>query len=676
MSVAFMAGICAVMQEIDIIVITTFALLFAIAALFFLRRKKLLCLGIVIFFFLGMGRMYLGQKHRYFVAARFSGRSTECEMTVTQFSDDGKVIVVFYENGEEYKAYLRTEEDIQLYPGDIVRGKVTFRDPFYSKVNLTDFSVYLCSRDVYVYADAEEIVLTGRHAEGLDGAVYAARRYMDKVGEANFKDDSRALFNAMIFGDERLISPKLDEGLRASGLSHIAVVSGMHISVIIAIISFFLQKLLGKNRFAYVFAVLGAVFVSAVTGAGASVIRALVMCGVYQLSRITYRENDIYTTVASSALIMLAVNPYFLFNAGFILSVLSVVGIILYSSKFVKMCRWFLSKSAAEAAGVSIAAQFAVTPVLVMYFGTFTPYALISNLFVAALSTMYVLTGMVFFFLCRIPLISEVIKALLQLMADSTEGICYAVASVPGAVVETGEISKFFILGWIFIMFVFAERHIRLQKVNIACAVLIISLALGSFWEKSIKMRGFFPIYAGKVMSFLKAENGSSVMIDCPDFFDALEYENSCNTDICCVVLSSDYIGQLRQFSEKSPPGVIIASDELLGSYHKRQIREIADRKNIRAVFLKRGQSVRVEGVILEYIQVGNTGVTVLEMRYENCRTAFLQGCSREKMNLIRQSGEKINCDYLKLPYNWENTDFSCITNGKIIENQKKVMLR
>ena len=100
------------------------------------------------------------------------------------------------------------------------------------------------------------------------------------------------------------------------------------------------------------------------------------MISTFALFSIGFRFRASLNQLCLSAIIILANNPYALFDAGFQLSFMAVLSILLFmplmgSKNIVISCLQ-----------VSIAAQLGVAPLLAFYFGRFATYFLITNLIV------------------------------------------------------------------------------------------------------------------------------------------------------------------------------------------------------------------------------------------------------------------------------------------------------
>ena len=172
-------------------------------------------------------------------------------------------------------------------------------------------------------------------------------------------EDAYSVITAMTLGEKTTLSKELKDTYSQVGASHILALSGLHI---------------------WAFALL--------TGLSTSVVRAAFMISVYALLSLGYRERMSVNTLAFVAIVLLAINPMAIYDLGFQLSFLAVLGILLIHPLINNLIapdvqlrhRWL--SSAWGLVTVSIAAQIATAPLIAYQFGRFSTWFLLSNFIV------------------------------------------------------------------------------------------------------------------------------------------------------------------------------------------------------------------------------------------------------------------------------------------------------
>ena len=163
-------------------------------------------------------------------------------------------------------------------------------------------------------------------SRGADNMLCRAARFSHSLGtrlRQLLPDREGALLCALLTGGRGHFDKDFDRALKKSGLAHIAAVSGMHVSVITAL----LCSLLGKKPGVLCALPLLPVF-AAMTGFSPSVIRAVIMSGLAMLAFVTRSQYDPLTSLLSAAAFLAGLNPFVIFSPSFLLSFFSTFGIV------------------------------------------------------------------------------------------------------------------------------------------------------------------------------------------------------------------------------------------------------------------------------------------------------------------------------------------------------------
>lgn len=220
--------------------------------------------------------------------------------------------------------------------------------------------------------------------------------------------------NAMILGQRDDIDSDLMQAYSAAGAIHVLSVSGLHVGVICAVLVFllsFLKKRGKYGKFVMLLIILISLwFYAFITGLSSPVLRSTFMFSVILIAKTFQRKDNSYNTVAFSAFCLLLINPYFLFNVGFQLSYLAVLGMIYFQPKLNplvvidKSRSWFhwLADRTWKVTTVAIAAQIATFPITIYYFHQFPNYFLFANPLVILLSSVVLMVGLGFVILAKL----------------------------------------------------------------------------------------------------------------------------------------------------------------------------------------------------------------------------------------------------------------------------------
>ena len=192
-----------------------------------------------------------------------------------------------------------------------------------------------------------------------------------------------ALLAGIILGEKSGFDKDFKEDMTKSGTSHLVALSGYNISII----AWSIEKTLGKilsQRKSFILALLTILGFVILTGAEASVVRASILATIFLIAKTSQKIFNVRNALIFAALIMVLINPRILvFDIGFELSFAAFIGILYLEPFFRKL---FKVDSRGEGIflwrnnlATTSAAQVAVFPLIIYYFGYFSPASLPAN---------------------------------------------------------------------------------------------------------------------------------------------------------------------------------------------------------------------------------------------------------------------------------------------------------
>jgi len=133
---------------------------------------------------------------------------------------------------------------------------------------------------------------------------------------------------ALLLGDRAELLDRDEQQFIRSGLMHFLAVSGSHVVLFSALVVFVLRRVLVGPRTRGLLLILFLVGYTLATEAPPSVIRAGIFFLLLSLTWLLGRRRDLLNTLAAAMLVVLALCPSDLFNVGFQLSFIAVLGLI------------------------------------------------------------------------------------------------------------------------------------------------------------------------------------------------------------------------------------------------------------------------------------------------------------------------------------------------------------
>jgi len=239
------------------------------------------------------------------------------------------------------------------------------------------------------------------------------RRVIGRLRDA-LGAEAAALAQGLLLGDRTALSGDVEGSFRSTGLMHVLAVSGLHLGIVLAGIWFGLRRLGWRPLLTYPVVGLVVLLVLWIVGPRVSLLRASLLFAflglgsvLADLGWILRRSIDPLNGLATAAIVLLALAPGEVLDAGFQLSFAATAGILLAVSpnarqrwepwvegvagragRFAPVARWTLTSVV-----VSAAAQAGVAPVVAWHFGTFHPLLVGLNLLVVPLVTLALAVG-------------------------------------------------------------------------------------------------------------------------------------------------------------------------------------------------------------------------------------------------------------------------------------------
>ncbi|MCF7906820.1 ComEC/Rec2 family competence protein [Patescibacteria group bacterium] len=303
--------------------------------------------------------------------------------------------------------------------GEEKQGRVLLNLPLYSDFQYQDlvevncflqglsstedsYARYLKGKRIFSFCFWPKVELKSRPSSpNFYGRILAIRKKAQHFILTKFSEPQASFLGAILLGVKKRVSSKIRNWFSLTGASHLLAVSGLHIAILVQMIGFFLINFLRIKRTKVWLPIsLIVLFFILLTGAAPATIRA----GLMGLSLFWAQKNERgYNSLNFLFLIgviMLLFNPNFLvFNIGFQLSFLAVLGIGLFYNFFQELFRKipdYRFLAGRTFLSLTCSAQILILPLVLYYFGTFSLIAPLVNVFLLLVMPSLMLLGFLF----------------------------------------------------------------------------------------------------------------------------------------------------------------------------------------------------------------------------------------------------------------------------------------
>ena len=221
-----------------------------------------------------------------------------------------------------------------------------------------------------------------------------------RIDRLRMDSQHKSMVKALVAGSRTTLDRDLRAAYSRTGTAHILAVSGLHMGFVFIIINlvFGWTTLLRRGHLVKNVAVIVAIWLYAMcAGLSPSVVRAALMLSAAQVALFNSVRGSSYNIILACATLMLAVNPFYLFDVSFQLSFAAVLSIIFFYPRLYrrKLNRNRLVDTVWSSLLLGFAAQIGVLPIVAYNFGNIPIVSVLINPAVIFTAFIIILLGLV-----------------------------------------------------------------------------------------------------------------------------------------------------------------------------------------------------------------------------------------------------------------------------------------
>ena len=197
--------------------------------------------------------------------------------------------------------------------------------------NIVYSGVYLRYQNIYGQIIIEEVKLINKG--------FGINIFHEKVNNYirnKFNPTNAQIIQALIIGEKHNLDEELNKDIKGVGISHLFVISGLHVELINKTIDKFLTVVKVKEKYKNIIILLFLLFYYVLTSLLVSILRVIIGFILSKFLKKIVKELTPIDKLSLNAIIVLLINPYNLFSYSCLLSYMIVFGILLISPKLKK----------------------------------------------------------------------------------------------------------------------------------------------------------------------------------------------------------------------------------------------------------------------------------------------------------------------------------------------------
>lgn len=342
---------------------------------------------------------------------------------------DTKTTLIIKEKNKTEKILVNYYEKIdKINLGDKVKIKGTLKLPSKNTVpNLFNYRKYLNNNNIYYILTASEITKIKNNTKILT-------HYKNKLQKYINRKKAHTYLNIFILSNKNDLDKEVLNSYQVNGLSHLFSISGMHITLLLGTILKLLDKVSYNRYYKYIFLIIILIIYMYLTDFTPSILRSGIMFILLTLNKLFNFKIKTKNIIMLTFIIIVLINPYYIYNLGFQLSYLISFYLIIFAHIINKHKNYFKKLSITSL--ISFLVSFPI--IISNYYQVNLLSILINLLFVPIIS--YIVLPLAF-----ITLILPT-DSLLILTMDILEGISLSLTNINYLLLELPKPSIYLII--------------------------------------------------------------------------------------------------------------------------------------------------------------------------------------------------------------------------------------
>lgn len=429
-----------------------------------------------------------------------------------------------------------------------------------------DFRLYLLQMDVPIgLSGGRDIVWRQPWLSEPADPWLRARQAVGKLLDEALGQDS-ALFKALLIGQRSQLEEETAQAFRDAGIAHVLAVSGLHVGILAGVLLIMLKWLRIGAWTRLVIIALFLLVYARLLGFAAPVLRAAILGLIMLTGQALHRRSDPLTSLALAFIIILAFRPLDIYQTGFQLSFLAVLGIIVLGDKLTqlyskrRLTRHKPLDKVMPAVFATVAAVAFTAPVTMTVFHQFSLIGILWSPVACLIVAWLMAGGLVLIVLALVSLpLAQAAALPLIMLSRLFEDASKQLAGLPFAVFDTPALSAAVILAVLLALWLTTRYAVfrRSRRVMIASSALLIAFSLAyAFQQPYVR---YIQFSAGSADAALIEDGNATIGIDTgengSDLAAYLQSSGRRLDTLYITHLHSDHIGGLRQLLDR---GVVI----------------------------------------------------------------------------------------------------------------------
>lgn len=372
--------------------------------------------------------------------------------------------------------------DSNIKSGDVLLVQ-TDMEPILNKNNPGEFDVqsYWNNKNIFqigfVFEDDFKFIETIQKS-WLNQFLINIRNRLKNQLKLVLQGEELGVATALLLGDKELLASETRSNFSNAGAMHVLAVSGLHVGIVLFILMFLLGKIsrfISKKN-AVIISIVIIWFYAGITGFSPSVMRASFMFSLIAIAQIRGKSSNAINTLMFSAFALLVFNPLWIYDIGFQLSYLAMLGIFLLYKPISQMIylrnKWLMKIWQGTAVG--LAAQAFTVPLTLYYFHQFPNYFILTNIGMMVFAGLILGIGLFFFSVSWVSIFKVLVGKILEIGLFAMLLFIQFIDQIPFSVATGFTLSKELLVVVYFLMLLLIINQFKKIKIVVLLSLFFV----------------------------------------------------------------------------------------------------------------------------------------------------------------------------------------------------------
>lgn len=387
-------------------------------------------------------------------------------------SENYQKAILKLDGGYKFNISLHNEEKVQLY--DKISGKfVPIERESLENFGFFDKNKYFFQKDIDDEGNfkIKNILKPTSYSKIIKKDF---RNYVYNITNNFLSNKNSGIIQKLILARSDKLDQDITDLYRDGGLSHILAISGLHIMIIIYVLDFILLKMnIPYNlRTGSIIAI---VFIYGfLIDFPPSMSRALLMFSIQRLSEIGKFFISNLGSIFLSGIILLFIKPKFLFDLGFQLSYMSVLGIYFIYNRLPEKYK----NSILSPVFLYLSVNIFIFPILIYNFNNFNLVSILTNLIITPIFTTVLVLSYIGLIFGKLIKVSTIIFSVINLLLDFINNLIEIIVvnfKIPIKLFIPDY--KFVVIYYLFLLFYIFSINLKVNK-NTRVTIIISTISI------------------------------------------------------------------------------------------------------------------------------------------------------------------------------------------------------